>query len=142
MALTRIQSNFTYRSGVSPTFYYFTISLDQFGNVSVKDIESPQGRIVDSQTSIPQSVTDDIQTAIQQVGNFVAQTSAVNGQLSFVAETTKTVTFVTPMVGTGYRVVFSTQDFIPVRVISKLTTGFTVSVGVTYTGTVGYDVFV
>jgi hypothetical protein len=45
-------------------------------------------------------------------------------------------------VGTGYRVVFSTQDFIPVRVTSKLTTGFTVSVGVLYTGVVGYDVFV
>jgi hypothetical protein len=76
------------------------------------------------------------------VENFVAQTSAVNGQLTFAAETSKTVTFVTPFVGTGYRVVFSTTDFIPVRVTSKLTTGFTVSVGVSYTGVVGYDVFV
>ena len=142
MAYTRIQSDFTYRSGVSPNYYYFTISLDQAGNVSVKDIESPTGQIVDSNTSIPQSVTDDITAAIAQVENFVAQTSAVNGQIVFAAETSKTVNFVTPMVGTTYRVVFSPQDFIPVRVTSKSTTGFTVSVGVTYTGTLGYDVFV
>lgn len=142
MAFQRTLSAFTYRSGVSPNYYYFTITLDQGGLVAVKDIQSPQGRIIDSNTSIPQSVTDDIQSAIQQVENFVAQTSAVNGQLAFAAETTKTVTFVTPFVGTGYRVVFSTQDFVPVRVTGKTTTGFTVSVGVSYTGTIGYDVFV
>ena len=141
MAYQRTNFDFTYRSGVSPNYYYFTISLDQSGLVSVKNIQSPQGRILDSNTPIPQSVADDIQSAIQQVENFVAQTSAVNGQLTFAGETSKTVTFVTPFVGTSYRVVFSVQDFVPVRVISKLTTGFTVSVGVTYTGTIGYDVF-
>jgi hypothetical protein len=87
-------------------------------------------------------VTDDIQTAITQVENFVAQTSAVNGQLTFAGETTKTVTFVTPMAGTTYRVVYSTADFVPVRTTSKTTAGFTVSVGVTYSGIVGYDIFV
>lgn len=142
MAFLRVQSDFTYRSGVSPNYFYFTVSMDQAGNISVKDIQSPQGRIVDSNTSIPQSVTDDIQSAIQQVENFVAQTSAVNGQLTFAGETSKSVAFLTPMSGTTYRVVFSPQDFVPVRVTGKTTTGFTVSVGVTYTGTIGYDVFV
>jgi hypothetical protein len=142
MAYQRTIFEFTYRSGVSPNFYYFTISLDQSGMVSVKNIQSPLGRIVDSNTSIPQSVTDDIQSAIQQVENFVSQTSAVNGQLTFAGETTKTVTFVTPFAGTGYRVVFSTQDFVPVRVTNKTNVGFVVQVGVTYSGIVGYDVFV
>ena len=142
MSLQRVLSDFTYRSGVSPTFYYFTISLDQFGNVSVRDIESPQGRIVDSQTSIPQSVTDDIQIAIQQVGNIMAQTSAINGTLTFTAQSTQNVTFVIPMTGTGYRVVFSYGDFVLARAINKTTTGFTIDLGVTFTGTVGYDVFV
>ena len=142
MAYQRTTFDFSYRSGVSPQFYYFTVSLDQAGLISVKNIQSPQGRIIDSQTSLPQSVTDDITAAIAQVENLVAQTSAVNGQLTFAGETSKTVTFVTPFVGTGYRVVFSTTDFIPVRVTAKSTTGFTVSVGVSYTGTIGYDVFV
>lgn len=142
MAYQRTTFDFSYRSGVSPQFYYFTVSLDQAGLISVKNIQSPQGRIIDSQTSLPQSVTDDITAAIAQVENLVAQTSAVNGQLTFAAETSKTVTFVTPFVGTGYRVVFSTTDFIPVRVTSKSTTGFQVQLGVVYTGVVGYDVFV
>jgi len=142
VAYQRTTFEFSYRSGVSPQFYYFTVSMDQAGLISVKNIQSPQGRIIDSQTSLPQSVTDDITAAIAQVEDLVAQTSAVNGQLTFAAETSKTVTFVTPFAGTGYRVVFSTTDFIPVRVTAKSTTGFTVSVGVTYTGTIGYDVFV
>ena len=142
MAYQRITSEFTYRSGVSPQLYYFTVSVDQAGLISVRNIQSPQGRILDSQTSLPQSVTDDITAAIAQVENLVAQTSAVNGQLTFAGETTKTVTFGTPFADTTYRVLFSTTDFIPVRVTSKSTTGFTVSVGVTYTGTIGYDVFV
>ena len=142
MAYQRTTFDFSYRSGVSPQFYYFTVSIDQAGLISVKDIQTSQGRIIDSQTSLPQSVTDDITSAIAQVEDLVAQTSAVNGQLTFAAETTKTVTFVTPFSGTGYRVVFSTTDFLPVRVTSKLTTGFTVSLGVSYTGNVGYDVFV
>lgn len=142
MAFQRSVFDFTYRSGVSGAYWYFTISMDQSGSLSVKNIQSPQGRIIDSQTSIPQSVTDEIQSAINQVGNFVAQTSASNGQLVFSGNTSRAVSFVTPFTDTNYRVVFSTQDFIPVRVTNKTTSGFTVDVGVTYTGVVGYDVFV
>lgn len=142
MALSRVLTDVTYRSGASGTFYYFTISRDMAGGLFVKDIQTPTGRLVDANTPIPQSVTDDIQTALEQVEDFVAQTSAVNGQLTFTAETEKTVTFATPFAGTSYRVVFSPADFIPVRVVSKTTTGFTIQVGITYTGTVGYDVFV
>lgn len=141
MALTRTLSDFTYRSGSGGVFYYFTIGMDQTGNLSVKDIQTPNGRVVDQFTSIPESVTDDIRTALNQVENLVAQTSAVNGQLVFTGETSKTVTFVTPFVGTSYRVVLSQQDFIPLRITGKTTTGFVVEAGVTYTGTVGFDVF-
>lgn len=142
MAMTRTLSDFTYRSGGAGTFYYFTVSLNQSGGVSVKNIQSPNGRIVDPQTSIPQSVTDDIQVAIEQVEDLVAQTSAVNGQLVFAAETSKAVVFAIPFAGTNYRVVFSPGDFIAVKVTSKLTTGFTVQTSTSYTGTLGYDVFV
>lgn len=141
MALTRIQSEYTYRSGAFGLYYFFVVGIDQAGAVSVRDIQTPQGGLTDAFTPIPQSVTDDIQTAIQQVENFVAQTSAVNGQLTFAGETSKTVTFATPFSGTGYRVVFSPVDFVLFRVTAKSTTGFTVQAGVTYSGTVGYDVF-
>lgn len=142
MALDRAVFDFTYRSGSAGVYYYFTISQDQAGRISLKNIQTPTGRIIDSQTGVPQSVVDDIETAIQQVENFVAQTSAVNGNLAFVAQTSQSVAFATPMAGTGYRVQLALADFIPARVTGKTTTGFTVEVGVTYTGTVGYDVFV
>lgn len=142
MALDRASFDFTYRSGAAGTYYYFTVSQDQGGRITVKNIQTPTGRIIDSQTGLPQSVVDDIDLAIQQVENFVAQTSAVNGNLSFVAQTSQSVLFAVPFAGTGYRVQLSLADYIPARVTGKTTTGFTVEVGVVYTGTVGYDVFV
>lgn len=141
MALTRTRSDFVYQSGGAGVFYYFTVSMDQAGQVSVRDLQSPMGRLVDSTTPLPQSVTDDISTAISQVKNLMGS-SVVNGNLVFSGETSKTVTFSTPLSGTGYRVVFSPQDFIPIRVTSKTTAGFTVETGITYTGTIGYEVFV
>lgn len=142
MAYTRAVFDFTYRSGSAGVFYYFTISQDAAGRISLKNIQTPTGRIIDSQTGVPQSVVDDIEAAIEQVENFVAQTSAVNGTLNFVAQTSQSVTFVTAMAGTGYRVYATLPDFVPWRITGKTTTGFTIELGVTYTGAVGYDVFV
>lgn len=142
MTLNRTLADFTYRSGAAGTYYYFTVSLDEGGRYSVRDIQSPRGRIIDSNTALPQSVTDDIQVAIQQVKDLVAQTSAVNGSLTFTNETSKSVAFATEFAGTNYRVYLAVPDFVPYKVTAKTTTGFTVTMGVTYTGTVGYDVFV
>jgi hypothetical protein len=93
-------------------------------------------------TSVPQSVVTDINAAIAQVETIISMTSAVNGTLTFVAEGSKDVVFATAMSNTNYRVQLSASDFVPVRVTNKMTTGFTIQVGVTFTGTVGYDVFV
>lgn len=142
MAFDRAVFDFTYRSGSSGTYYYFTISQDSAGRITLKNIQTPTGRIIDSQTGVPQSVVDDIASAIQQVENFVAQTSAVNGNLSFVAQTSQSVLFATPMAGTTYRVHVTIPDFVAWRIVGKTVTGFTIELGVTYTGIVGYDVFV
>lgn len=142
MAGTRIAFEGTYTSGTGTSQYRFTVVVDQNGVVSVRDIRTPFGLIMDSMSRLPQSVVDDITAAMAQVEDLLALTSAVNGTLTFTAETEKSVTFSTPMSGTTYRVLLSPSDFIPARVTSKLTTGFTVQLGVTFTGTVGYDVFV
>lgn len=141
MALNRIKSEFTYQSTSGGLSYYFIVGMDQAGQVSVRDIQSPVGHIVDAFTPIPMSVTDDINAAIIQVRNLMGS-SVVNGNLAFVAETSKSVSFSTPMAGTTYRVTLSIPDFIPVRIINKTINGFTVETGITYTGTIGYDVFV
>jgi len=142
MALTRMSSEFVYRSGEASTgYYYFTITVDGLGT-SVRNIQTPNGLIKDSLTPLPESVTDDIQTAIAQVEDIVAATSSINGTLAFAAEVSKTFVFATALGSTSYRVVFSVGDFIPVRVTNKLTTGFTVETGITYTGSIGFDVFI
>lgn len=142
MALIREVSDFTYRSGESSTgYYYFTISVNTTG-VHVRNIQTPTGSITDSITGLPQSVIEDIQTALAQVEDIVSLTSSINGSLIFAAETSQAFVFTTALSDTSYRVVLSVGDFVPVRVTNKLTTGFTVEVGVTYTGTIGFDVFI
>ena len=142
MAATRVQFDATYTSGSGTNLYRFTITVNVAGVVGVRDIRTPFGLLLDSMTSVPQSVVSDINAAIAQVGTLLAMTSAVNGTLTFVAQGTRDVTFATPMADTNYRVHLTPSDFVPVRVSSKSTVGFTVQVGVTFTGTVGYDVFV
>jgi hypothetical protein len=142
MAATRILSEFTYRSGVPTQAYRFTVVVDEQGLVSVRNIQSPIGLIIDSVTSVPQSVVDDISAAIGEVENILAQTSAVNGTLTFSSSVSEAVVFTTAMASTTYRVVLSPDTFVPLRITNKTTTGFTVEAGAEFTGSVGYDVFV
>jgi hypothetical protein len=143
MALSRMQTEITYKSTADAGGeYYFTVVMDLAQALSVRDIRGPTGPIRDSATEIPKDVSVDMQTAIGNLEDLVAQTSATNGTLTFTAETSKAVVFATAYANTNYRVALETGDFIPVRVTTKTTTGFTVEAGITYTGSVGYDVFV
>ena len=142
MAGTLAAFEATYNSGSGTNLYRYTITVNAAGRVSVRDIRTPFGLLIDSMTSVPQSVVNDIQASIGQVGSLVAMTSAINGTLTFVASTSQDVVFATPLSNTNYRVYLSPSDFIPARITNKLTTGFTVQLGVTFTGTVGYDLFV
>jgi len=141
MALTKVHSEFTYQSGSGGVNYYFTIVVSQQGTTSVKNILTPYG-LVDTVVSAPQSVMDDIQTAIGQVEDLMAQTSAVNGNLTFAAGTSQAVVFTTAFTNTNYRVHVTAGDFITWRITNKTIAGFTIELGTTFTGTIGYDVFV
>lgn len=142
MAGTRIAFEGTYTSGTGTSQYRFTVVVDLNGVVSVRDIVTPYGLVMDSMVRLPQSVISDITDAMTQVEDLLSLTSSVNGTMTFAAETEKSVTFSTPMSGSTYRVHLSPSDFIAARVTTKTTTGFTVQVNTTFTGTVGYDVFI
>jgi hypothetical protein len=141
MAGTRVLSEFTYTSGVSPSVYYFTVLVDQNDLVSVRNIQSPFGLIIDSMTSVPESVMTDITSAITQVEGLLAATSAINGILTFSAETSKAVAFATALTTATYRVQLDSSAFVGLRVTGKTMTGFTVEATAAFTGTVGYDLF-
>jgi prefoldin subunit 5 len=83
-----------------------------------------------------------INQAINQVEALMAATSAINGTLTYSAETTKTVAFVTALTSSTYRVQLDSSAFVGLRVIGKTLTGFTIEASAAFTGTVGYDVFV
>ena len=141
MPLELTQAEFTYTSTYSGNSYSFTIVYISGDQISVRNITTPFGLIQDPYSSLPSNVITDIKTATQQVLDTMSS-SAINGIATFTAETSKAVTFITPVDDTTYRVVFSVEDFVPVRVVSTTVNGFTIEVGVTYTGSVGYDVFI
>lgn len=142
MAGTLVQAEFVYTSGVAPALYQFTIVQNSVGAILVRDIQDPYGFVISPYTQIPQSVTDDIQTAMGQVEALLALTSAANGNLTFAAETEKAVLFTTPFPNTDYRVHVTSDVFAPFRITNKTLTGFTISAGAQISGVVGYDVLV
>ena len=93
-------------------------------------------------TEIPGEVLDAINDAKAQVENILAQTSAVNGTLTFTAETAQSIVFAIPFANTEYRVYVTLEDFIDYRITNKTLTGFDIELNLTYTGEVQYDVFV
>lgn len=143
MSASLIQSEFVYRTGTPPDYYTFTIVSDAAtGLLSVRDIEDRYGMILSPYTRIPQSVTNDINSALSEVTSILALASAINGNLTFVAETYKDVSFPAAMGNTNYRVQLSSQIFAPFRITNKTVLGFTIQAGATVSGVVGYDVFV
>lgn len=142
MAGTRIAFEGTYTSGTGTSQYRFTVVVDLNGIVSVRDIVTPYGLVMDSMVRLPQSVISDITDAMSQVEDLLSLTSSVNGILTFVAETEKSITFSTPLSSLTYRVHLSPNDFVAARVTTKTLAGFTVQTNVTFTGTVSYDLFV
>ena len=142
MAATLAQAEFVYRSGASPDLYQFTIVQNEMGAILVRDIQNPYGLVVSPYSQIPQSVTEDISDAMLQVEALLALTSAVNGTLTFAAETEKSYTFSTPFANTSYRVQITSDIFAPFRITSKTVTGFTIQAGAEVSGDVGFDVLV
>jgi len=142
MAATLVQAEFVYRSGSPNEQYTFTIVQNAAGAIFVRDIQNPYGFIISPYSQIPQSVADDITAAMTQVETILAATSAINGNLVFTSETSKTFTFASPLASTNYRVQLSNTTFVPLRISAKTTTSFTVQAAATFTGTVGFDVFV
>lgn len=122
--------------------WHFVIDVNQDGSCGVSSIKSPNGSICDSTTQIPGVVLDEINAAKAEVENILAQSSAVNGTLNFVDQTSQSIVFATPFANTSYRVYATLEDFIDYRIVNKTTTGFDIELNVTYTGTVQYDVFV
>lgn len=142
MALVTLLTEQTYQSVSGGQTYSFVLSLNQAGDCSVREIRTPNGIISDNYTSIPGDVLDDINTAKAQLETLVAQTSAVNGTLTYADENSQSFVFVTPFASTTYAVIPTLPEFLTWRVTNKTTTGFTLELGTNFTGDIRFDVFV
>jgi hypothetical protein len=148
MALTRVQSEFTYSSSSGGQAYLFEVVVDSQGLTSVRNIRSPYGLIQDSNTQLPQVVLEDIQAALEIVSVLQTETEVDSGNVVFSGQNTQPV--VVPggvLNNTNYRVVFTTPDGTVLEAQSKTTTGFDVVASTVYgapadTKTVGYSVLV
>lgn len=148
MALTRQQSVHTYRSSSGNQTFTFEVVVDAQGLVSVRNIRTPLGPIGDSNTAVPQVVTDDIKTATELVTLLQLETEVDNGVVNFTGETSLPVVIPNGVLNnTNYRVVYTPPDGATLVTEDQTTTGFNVVAGSAY-GTVpipkivGYSVLV
>lgn len=141
MALTRVNSSFSFRSSDGVNTYTFDVSRDSNGVVSVHNLRTPTGPIRDTQTGYPKSVSDDISSAISQVTDLLDMASAINGAETLAGVSYVDVSFDSALQSDTYRVYVSIPDFVPYRVVNQTVSGFRIELGVSYTGDLSYDVF-
>lgn len=125
MALTRLQSVFTYQSSSGGQSYVYDIVTDAQSLVSVRNIRGPRGLITDSVQAVPATVAQDILDAMSVVELLVAESTTLSGTENFSGQTSRSVVIAAGVLNnTNYRVVTTSPDGTPLRIENKTTTGF------------------
>jgi len=125
MALSREQSVHTYSSSSGGTEYLFDVVVDSDSLVSVRNMRTPLGLIMDSYTSLPQAVIDDMTDAVSLVTLLQQETEADSGTLVFSGDTSVAATIASGVLNnTNYRVEFTTSDGTVIVAESKTILGF------------------
>ena len=119
--------------------FSFTVSSFFNGDIIVSDIKRES---ISWSGAYPKEVQDSISTAIQKLETIMSNVTTLNGSIEVVNNSEGQVIFDTPLQNTNYRVVFTIDDFVPVRVKTRNTTGFVFELGVSFTGTVRYDILI
>jgi len=119
--------------------YVFTVSSFFNGDVVVSDIKKDS---ISWSGAYPKEVQNAISSALERIEVLMNNVSVLNGSVDLVNTSEGQVIFDTPLSNTQYRVVFTIDDFVPVRVKTRNTTGFSFETGVEFTGSVKYDILV
>lgn len=143
--VTLKESSFTYLVRTSnqcaPPWMY-TIVVNQDGTVGVRNIQSPYGLLCSSTIQIPEEVLQAIEDSKDQVEDILSHTGTLQGTLNFVDQSSQAIVFATPFNSVSYQVHVTIQDFYSWKITNKTVMGFTIELGITYTGIVQYIVFV
>ncbi len=119
--------------------YVFTVSSLFNGDIIVSDIKRNS---ISWSGAYPKEVQTAISSAIQRIEDLMSNVSSLNGSVELVASSEGQVLFGTPLSNNQYRVIFTVDDFVPVRVKTRNTTGFTFEVGIEFTGKIKYDILI
>lgn len=126
MALTRVQSVYTYKTASGGREYYYDVVVDAQSLVSVRNIRGPRGLVQDSMTSLPTEVVRDIEEAVAIAQILMTETEVASGTVTFSGQTSRSVVVAGGLLNnTNYRVLYSTSDGTYLRTEDKTTTGFT-----------------
>ena len=137
MALSRLQSVFTYQSSAGGENYVFDIIVDSQSLLAVRNIRTPLGLVTDSLTQLPNAVAQDILDAMAVVQLLVAESTVVSGTENFSGQTTRSIVIAGGVLNNAnYRVSLTSPDGTPLRVENKTTTGFDIVAASAY-GTAG-----
>jgi hypothetical protein len=141
MALSRLQTEFTYKSVSGSQIYYFSVTMDESGGFALRNIQGPNGLIQDQFTSLPEIVMDDIQSALTLSKDLVGETLIAQGTVTFNSETSKTVTLGPSLQTANYRVALTPDPGGIVVAAENLTVDdFDIVTSITYSGDIAYEV--
>jgi len=133
------ETSLSYNHPTTQGFFKFTVSANKYGSISVSNVSKDN---LAYSGSYPLAVQKAINEAISKLEFIMANISTLTGSLTLNNQSEASVNFDTPMPNTSYRVVFSVDDFVFVRVKSRTTTGFTLELSTAFTGDLKYDIIV
>ena len=119
--------------------FSFTVSSFFNGDIIVSDIKRES---ISWSGAYPKEVQSSISTAIEKLETIMSNVTTLNGTIELVNSSEGQIIFDTPLQNTNYRVVFTIDDFVPIRVKTRNTTSFVFELGVSFTGTVRYDILI
>lgn len=133
------ETSLSYNYPTTQGFFKFTVSANKYGSISVSNVSKDN---ISFSGSYPLAVQKAINEAISKLEFIMSNISTLTGSINLNNQSEATVNFDTPMPNAGYRVVFSIDDFLFVRVKNRTTTGFTFELSTVYTGELKYDIIV
>ena len=133
------ETSLSYNYPTTQGFFKFTVSANKYGSITVSNVSKDN---LAYSGSYPLLVQKAINDAISKLEFIMSNISTLTGSVSLNNQSEASVNFDTPMPNTDYRVLFSIDDFVFVRVKSKSTTGFTLELSTSFTGDLKYDIIV
>lgn len=117
--------------------FQFSVVSDTAGNFTISNVKRNS---IAWTGSYPIEVHNAISTAVSRLETIMSNITTLSGTISLTNQSEAQVIFSAPLPNTDYRVLFTVDDFIVIRVKTRTTTGFTLETSTAFTGQIRYDI--